>query len=678
MPESVIEDRAILDPQEAIQNVSGVQRGFTRTGVGEAYTIRGFAQQALFKDGFRVAVSPATFSPFTFEGPNDVANLERVEVLKGPSSLLYGRGEPGGTVNYITRTPDLDDHARLQQYFGNFDFYRTEVHVNGASGPEASDPSRFAARLDAAYQTNDSFIDFVEAERAFVAPSARWKISPDTTLTLRGEYADDEHSTSLDFPAIGGKPLAGVAYDTHFGEPGFTEIESDTLRGLATLDHRWNKNHSTALSLHGVHTEAEGGNILLFNFAGPTQDPVTGAINRIAEDVDFRSEYFTARLDHVWDASVYGGSGSASTDTGWGFPSVDNQLLLSLDFDRQTVDGKRTLSGHSPLDPFDPVYTGYSPQPLLPFPGFPTQFFDDSSVEADATSILLLDRLHFGKHVILSFGGRFEWFDATSKLAFLPAGLPFGNSDNKTDEETFNPSVGLLVKPLPNLSLYTNYAESTFSFQNIGRTTVMGDPLDEERSRQYEIGAKVEFLDGRFFASTALFQIDKTDVAATDPDNPFFSINAGEQRSRGIELDLAGEILPGWRLIANYAFIDAEFNKDPAGILTGNRLQGVPEHSGGLFTTYEIQTGPLKGFGGGGGIFVSDRVAADNLNTAELEGWEQVDAVLFYRRKQWAAQLNFKNLPDEEIFYAGGGETGFESVQRAPERTILGSLSFKF
>ncbi len=232
--EQLMEDRAILDPQEAIQNVSGVQRGFTRTGVGEAYTIRGFAQQALFKDGFRVGVAPATFSPFTFEGPNDVANLERVEVLNGPSALLYGRGEPGGTVNYVTRTPDSENRAGLQQHFGNFAFYRTEVYANGATGSDTSDPGRFAARLDAAYQTNNSFIDFVEAERAFLAPSARWKISPDTTLSFRGEYANDDHSTSLGFPVVDGKVL-DAPYDRYFGEPGFTEIESDSLRGLASI-----------------------------------------------------------------------------------------------------------------------------------------------------------------------------------------------------------------------------------------------------------------------------------------------------------------------------------------------------------------------------------------------------------------------------------------------------------
>ena len=120
-------------------------------------------------------------------------------------------------------------------------------------------------------------------------------------------------------------------------------IHGDPDRHLArtrTLDHRWNENHSTTLSLHGVQTEAEGGNFLLLNFAGPLQDPVTGAINRIAEDVDFRSEYFTARLDHTWDTTIYARpSAGTGRESGWRFPAIDNQLLVSLDFDRQIVDG---------------------------------------------------------------------------------------------------------------------------------------------------------------------------------------------------------------------------------------------------------------------------------------------------------------------------------------------------
>lgn len=652
----MIEDRAILDPQEGIRNVSGVQRGGTHTGSGESYVVRGFAQSSLFKDGFRAGQGAGSVEPFTFGGSTDIANIERIEVLKGPSAIQFGRGEPGGTVNYVTETPGFDNFASLKQYVGNFDFYRTEVHLNGA--PESAP---VAVRLDAAYQTNDSFIDFVENERVFLAPSFRWKAGPDTTLTLRTEFNNDESSTSTGFPVVDGKVL-DAPYDRYFGEPGFTQIKAETGRALATLDHRWNEHHATTVSLHGVHSKAEGGNILLFNFAGPLQDPVTGAINRIAEDVDFRSEYLTARLDHVWDSSVYAGSGSTSRESGWRFPAVNNQLLMSLEFDRQTVDGTRILSAHSPLDPFDPVYTGYSPQPLLP--GFPNQFSDMAGVEADATSILLLDRISFGERVILSFGGRYEWFDASNQLAFSVPAFPASN--DQLDDESFNPSVGLLVKPLSNLSLYTSYAESTFSFQNISLRKVTGDLLETERSRQYEVGAKVELLDGRFVASTALFQIEKTDVANPDPDNPFFSINGGNERSRGFELDLGGELLPGWKLTANYAYINGEITGDPNGVTTGNRLSGVPKHSGGLFTTYEFQSGPLKGFGGGGGVFASDSVPFDNFNSAELDGWEQVDAVLFYKRKDWTAQLNIKNLLNQKFFLSGGGEAGLtESTARA-------------
>ncbi|MGH9894415.1 MAG: TonB-dependent siderophore receptor, partial [bacterium] len=284
-------------------------------------------KQALFKDGFRAGQS-AGITELTSDGATDVTNLERIEVLKGPSAILYGRGEPGGTVNYITRAPTFEDRFGLQQYFGNYDFYRTEVHLNGAPAGEAPESERFAARLDAAYQTNGSFIDFVEGERFFAAPSARWRIGSDTVLTLRGEYGNDDQSATLALlPVVDGRVL-DVPYDRYFGEPGFTEIEAESWRGLATLDHRWTEDHATTVSLHGVRSEADGGNFILFNFAGPLQDPVTGDIARGAEIVDFTGDYFTARIDHTWDWTIHDGASRRSADrkagerTGWLFPEV--------------------------------------------------------------------------------------------------------------------------------------------------------------------------------------------------------------------------------------------------------------------------------------------------------------------------------------------------------------------
>lgn len=591
----VMRDRAILDPQEAVQNVSGVQRGGSRTGDGETYVVRGFRQGSLIKDGFR-AGELSGGSVFTFEGSTDVANLDRVEVLKGPSAILFGRGEPGGTVNYVTRTPVFENRFSLQQQIGSYDFYRTEVHANWDAVP-----GKFAIGVDAAYQNNESFIDFVDGESVFVAPAFKWQIGPDTVLTFRGEYLNDDQASSLGVPYdhATGTLIPGVPYNRYFGEPGFTDLNTETWRGVLTLDHRWNESHKTTVSLHGVRTETDGGNFILFNFEGPVQDPVTGDVSRAAERIDFTGEYFTARLDHTWDWTIYQGpvpitsKDGKTTTTPGGFPTVKNQFLFSAEYDYQTTDGLRELSSHTPLNPRRPHYTGYSPRPLLSAPGFPLTFLDNRSTEADATSLLVLDRLSFGETVFISFGGRYEWFRANSRYAYSPeSGFGFGSDD--LDEGTFNPTAGIVVKPSRNVSIYGSWAESTNSFQNIGLTTVSGAQLDPERARQFEAGVKVELFGGKVFTTLALFQIEKTDVADTDPANPFFSINGGDERSRGVEFDIAGEPIPGWRITANYAYTDARVSGDPTGLNTGHRLEGVPEHSGGLFTTYEIQEGALK------------------------------------------------------------------------------------
>ena len=675
----VIQDRAIIDPQEAVQNVSGVVRTGSRTGQGETYILRGYQQETLFKDGFRAGTLPG--GEFAFEGRSDVANIDRIEVLKGPAAILFGRGEPGGVVNYVTKTPAFENRFSLQQQIGEYDFYRTQLGANWNAIP-----GRLALRADAAYHNTQSFIDFVESERWFVAPAFKLQIGPDTTLTFRGEFNHDDSSTTLAFPYANGEVVRGAPYNRYFGEPDFTNMHNETWRGLLTLDHRWNESHRTTASVHGVSSESDGGNFILFNFAGPLQDPITGDIARAAEIVNNEDEYFTARLEHVWDWTIYESAAPPTTslskdDKKVVTPisddfAVKNQLLVSAEFDRQTVDGGRTLSGHTPLNPFNPHYTGYSPLPLVP--GFPLTFDETKSFEAEAISLLILDRLSFGDTVHVSFGGRYEWFDGSSTLNF-PLTVPFPSSASSQIEETFNPSAGLVVKPARNVSLYASYAESTNSFKNSGLSTATGAPLDAERARQYEAGVKVEFFGGKLFTTLALFQIEKTDVAGTDPSNPFFSINAGEERSRGVEFDIAGEPLPGWRILANYAYIDARVTDDPLadalGGTTGNRLPGVPEHSGGLFTTYEVQSGALKGLGFGGGVYLADRVEISRQNDGNLSGYAQTDLVLYYQREQWRAQLNMKNLFDNEFYYAGS--FGFEA-QRANARTFLATLKYEF
>lgn len=674
-----LQDQLITDPQDAVRNVPGVLRTASFTGVGENYQLRGFIQQDILKDGFRAG--QVANGGINATGPTDIANLDRIEVLRGPTAILYGRGEPGGLVNYVTKTPFFANQFTLEQQVGSYDFYRTQLGANWQAVP-----GTLALRVDAAYERNESFVDFVKGERYFVAPGALWQIGRDTLLTLRGEYSHDHRANNVGLPVVNGKLVPNVPYSRYFGEPGFTDFTLEEFRGLLTLEHRWDDANRTTLSVHGRHAEGEGPYFILFNFAGPTFDPVTGNVSRGVAITDTDDTNLTARVDHVWDWTIYeragGGAARVASGKDKDVPAprppafaIKNQLLLSAEYERQVNDPLRVLGAQAPLNAFNPQYNGYAPLPLLPFPGFPLKFDEKSHTEADAYSLLLQDRVSFGETLYLSFGGRVEYFDANQTFTY-PATVPFPSSSNEQDPVTFNPSAGLVVKPARNLSLYGSYAESTNSFINLGRATVSGASLDPERARQFELGAKAELLDRRLLVSTAVFQINKSDVAGTDPANPLFSVNAGDERSRGVEFELTGEPLPGWRLSLAYAYVDAKITRDPLGTNVGNRRFGVPENSGSFFTTYEFPTGtPLAGFGFGGGVFLADRVQIDNANTGQLSGYAQTDLVAFYRRKNYRAQVNLKNAFDNEYFFTqGDGAT----VQPATARTLVGSVSVSF
>ena len=156
-------------------------------------------------------------------------------------------------------------------------------------------------------KTINSFIDFVGTERYFIAPAFNWQIDENTTLIFRGEYSDDNHSTATALPYENGQVIPNIPYNRYLGEPDFTNIESETWRGLLTLEHRWNEDQKTTLSLNGAQNEAEGGNFIFFPFVGTVQDPVTGDITRDAEDIHYTNDYFTARIDHLWDWTIYDG-----------------------------------------------------------------------------------------------------------------------------------------------------------------------------------------------------------------------------------------------------------------------------------------------------------------------------------------------------------------------------------
>ncbi len=654
---AVFVDQLVLDANEAARTVSGVAPAGSYTGEGENYIVRGFPQNDLYKDGFRAG--EASNAGLAATMPTDMANVNRLEVLKGPVAVEYGRGEPGGIVNYVTELPTFENKFGIQQVLGSYDFYRTDVDANWNAVPD-----KLALRLDAAYNSNGSWMDHVDGKRYVLAPSFLWKISEKTTLSFRGEFSHDDRSSTLIHPYMNGSVPDGINHGRYFGEPGVTEFLSLGWRGLVQLDHQWNENNKTILSLHGRHAKQDGIYFILYDFAGGPVIDADGDVARAMADINWIDRSTVARAEHSIEFPLFEGTQAAA----------ENKVLVAAEYEVQDDNRHRFLSATPRLNAYDPVYTGYVAEPLVPFPGFPTRVDESSSSEASATSLLLLDRLSFQERVILSFGGRVEWFQADQSFTY-GAGAPFPSWERPQYHTLFNPTAGILFKPAKPVSLYFNYSESSSSFRNFALATAPGTVLDPERARQFELGAKTDWLAGRLVASAAVFQINKFDVAGTDPSNPLYSINAGDERSRGVELDLAYHPLPGWKVRGNYSYVDAIIENDPTGANNGNRRYGSPEHCGSFWNTYEFQEGALKGFGFGGGAFFATDVAVDNANTGTLDGYVQADAVAFYRRNNWRVQLNVKNLFDEEYYYAIGQAT---MVQPAATRTVIGSLRFDF
>lgn len=280
--------------------------------------------------------------------------------------------------------------------------------------------------------------------------------------------------------------------------------------------------------------------------------------------------------------------------------------------------------------------------------------------------VYLQDQIAFSDNLKLLVGGRYDW--VSSEFEILNNNI----DDPVQNDGAFSPRIGLVYQPNNNVSLYASYSTS---FKPSGGFNLDGRQFKPTRGTQYEVGVKTDFLDRRLSATLAAYHITKTNVTTRDLNNPGFSIQTGEQQSQGIELDVTGEILPGWKIIASYAYTDAKVSKDNT-IPVGNRLDNVPFNQASLWTTYEIQKGNLRGFGFGLGLFYIGERKGDLANSFELPSHLRTDAALYYRRDGFNAAINIRNLFDIDYARYSFGSRNF--IQRAAPLTITGSIGWTF
>lgn len=644
IPQQVIEDQGIQEIGDALRNVSGVvqaERASTPLP-GISAIIRGFETTNVLRNGLRD--TNARFA--TVED-----NLAQIEVLRGPASVLFGQGNLGGTINLVTEQP-LDAPTYLLEYSGGqFDFHRFAADLSSPFSPD----SPLGYRLNAAYESLGSYRDFERAEQFFVAPTVQLIATESTDLLIDLEYFRfDAYETAPELPASGtvlDNPNGEVDRSANLGEPSLVGGEESITRLGYRFEHRFNSDWRIRNEFLLSRRESEG--------VGVT--PIEDIRTEVRLEEGLRTMRRLLTINPSEQTSITLNTSLAGRFDTW---NIEHQVLVGVELLSDHFEDRVEFDTLDPIDIFEPEYRPDSRRPLA--------VFQDGAGETVSVGFYLQDQITIRENLILLLGGRFDIAHQTSQ-DFLDEDLSFEQTD-----QAFSPRIGMVYRPVEPISLYASYAQSFLPVN--GRETsvdaagqrVVGDPFQPERGQQYEIGIKADISD-QITATLALYSLERTNVVAQSGDRRS-QFQVGTQRSRGIELDLVGEILPGWQIITGYAYTDARVVEDDR-IEVGNRLANVPEHAVNLWTSYEIQSGALQGLGFGIGFFYqSDReVAAENL--FRLPSFLRTDAAIFYRRDQLQVSLNVQNLFDVEYYPAG---RDFVRVIPGQPFTVVGRVSWEF
>lgn len=628
IPRQVIEDRQIVNLTELADNVPGVEPFSGYGGLpSNDYYIRGFNTGESFRNGFR---------DFTFISPRDRANIERVEFLRGPASVLYGGGfNLTGAVNTVTERPLAEPRYQIEGTVGNYGFYRPELDL---TGPLTEDGD-LLYRLNLAYTNADSFRDFNERESLFVAPVLTWNIGPRTTLTAEFEYQNYDYVFDRGFPP--GELFLDLPRDRFLFEPDLNRAQFDSYYFGYNFEHEFSDQWSIRQGFGGLVVEGNTEAAVLANFSDPFVAADGRTLERNAQRSDELQENFSLQTEVIGEFN-----------TG----SIEHNLLFGVELARYKFAYDFFEAPLGSINIFDPEY-GDEPGAYSP-----------SSFEEYGTrnvGIYLQDLIYLTPDLIVLAGGRLDFNDSFYRDIL---------NDTTVSEESdtfFSPRLGLVYQPSDDTSLYFNWANA-FTPNIFGGRTRTGGTFEPERGEQFEVGIRQELSD-RLSANLALYEITRQNVSTTDPEDPDFSIQTGEQTSRGIELDVTGEILPGWNIIATYAHTDAFVSEDND-IPEGDRLAGIPRNTASLWTTYELQSGDLQGLGFGLGlVYVDEREARLPNTDVTLPSYFRTDASLFYRRDNWRAAVNIKNLFSVEYF----NTQGFFITPQAPF-TVLANVSVEF
>jgi iron complex outermembrane recepter protein len=629
VPQEVLRDRNVRTVTEAVETVSGVLDGSNSYGApGGTLIIRGFnigeVSGGNLRNGFR---------DYDYYSVSSIGTVEQIEVLKGPASVLFSAQEPGGVINTVTKKPLGTPLYNIEFQAGNYGFYQPSIDLSGSLTADRNVLYRFIA----GYRGAGSYQDFVSSSTTTIAPSITLKLGDRTDLNLSYEYvryfADNPN---FEVPLLSDGSLPPRNFYPAY--PSLALQDVTTNRIGVNLNHRFSENLQVRSNLAIVLNQRT----LNRNIFSTLVDDRILTDSFAEESSEWANSYF-GQIDLL-----------GKFKTG----SISHQLLAGFDASYLEFDYRSSSATAPDLDISSPNYD-------IPRPEYSPGFVYGQSNRS--YGIYLQDQIALSNNLKLLVGGRYDWTSNDLEIR-----------SNDVDEPVirdgaFSPRVGVVYQPNDTISLYASYS-SSFKPSSGFSINPDGEAFKPTRGTQYEVGVKTDFLERKLSATLAAYHITKTNVITSDPNNPGFSIQTGEVKSQGIELDVAGELLPGWKIVASYAYTDAEVTKDNA-TPVGNRLDNVPFNQASLWTTYEIQKGNLRGLGFGLGLFYVGSRQVDLANSIELSGFLRTDAALYYRRDGLNAAINIRNLFDIDY---GSYAFGRNFIQRGAPLTVTGSIGWTF
>jgi iron complex outermembrane receptor protein len=619
VPQQVLQDQQPRNLDDALVNVSGITQANTLGSTMDAVMKRGFGDNrdgSILRDGMR-----------TVQGRNFTANVERVEVLKGPASMLYGILDPGGVINLVSKKPQLQQYnaitARASTYGDGKNGSGGQLDSTGALGD-----TNLAYRLVADYDDADYWRNFGNSREKTIAPSLAW-LGDDTTVNMSWEHR--EYVTPFDRGTIlakgSDKPL-NIPRERRLDEP-YNKTEGRSDLAIFDVEHRLNDDWKTHFAYSYNRDRYDDYQARVTGYAA-------GSSTRLVRRLDgtrgaVSTEHF-ATLDLSGDLQLGGMRHEVLTGVDHEYRKIFRSDLL-----RQTTTVR--------LDSQDPVYG------LVPEPTTVSAADSDQTDKVYSQSAFVQDSIHLDDKWILVGGARYQLYDQLAGK-----GRPFVKNTDINGQKWL-PRAGLVYQWNDVFSLYGGYSESFKPNSTIAALSGDADinGLEPEEGKSWEIGAKLD-MPGRITGTVALFDIDKRNVMVNEtPAGSSLSIAraAGAVRSRGLEVDITGQLTDQISLIGTYAYLDAEVTKDPA--LKGNDLANVARNTGSLFAVYDF--GQLIGGDrlrvGTGARYVGER-AGDAENTFTLPDYTVADAFASYDTKlggkNLKLQFNVKNIFDKTYY----------------------------